>query len=248
MSPTSTKIGPEGPILSGCGYLDAYWRSSERTPCGRLVGLREHARAGLLQDVELGEVRHLLRHVDVADAALGRGQVLLVGRQVVQAVLEAVLHGAEFGADLRDVLDRVVERGRGWQRPPDDSAAAAAAASLMPVISRHAAAGDAAGEVRGGRGDRLAVVGADLEGEARRAEQRLAVELRARRGVRDVLDLVGDLVDLGARSPSCRRSSSVPLPYWTLRSRTRCSIECTSASEPSAVCTSEMPSCALRCA
>ncbi len=41
---------------------------------------------------------------------------------------------------------------------------------------------------------------------------------------------------------------SVPLEYWTARSRTRCSIECTSPSEPSAVWTSEMPSCALRCA
>ncbi len=41
---------------------------------------------------------------------------------------------------------------------------------------------------------------------------------------------------------------SVPLANWTLRSRTRCSIECTSLSAPSAVWTSEMPSCALRCA
>ncbi len=40
----------------------------------------------------------------------------------------------------------------------------------------------------------------------------------------------------------------VPLLYWTFRSRTRCSIECTSLSAPSAVWTSEMPSCALRCA
>ena len=35
---------------------------------------------------------------------------------------------------------------------------------------------------------------------------------------------------------------SEPLPYWTLRSRTRCSIECTSVRAPSAVWTSEMPS------
>ncbi len=41
---------------------------------------------------------------------------------------------------------------------------------------------------------------------------------------------------------------SVPLSNWTLRSRTRCSIECTSVSAPSAVWTSEMPSWALRCA
>ena len=40
----------------------------------------------------------------------------------------------------------------------------------------------------------------------------------------------------------------VPLLYCTFRSRTRWSIECTSLRAPSAVWTSEMPSCALRCA
>ncbi len=40
----------------------------------------------------------------------------------------------------------------------------------------------------------------------------------------------------------------VPLSNCTFRSRTRCSMECTSVSAPSAVWTSEMPSCALRCA
>ena len=44
---------------------------------------------------ELRELDHLGGHVHVADAALGRGQVLLVGREVVEAVLEAVLDRAE---------------------------------------------------------------------------------------------------------------------------------------------------------
>src|SRR5690349_14545842 len=35
---------------------------------GRLVRLGQHRGAGLLQDVELGELRHLGRHVHVADA------------------------------------------------------------------------------------------------------------------------------------------------------------------------------------
>ena len=39
---------------------------------------------------------------------------------------------------------------------------------------------------------------------------------------------------------------SVPLLNCTARSRTRWSIECTSASEPSAVCTIDTASCALR--
>src|SRR3712207_7432509 len=42
-------------------------------------------------DVELREVDHLAGHVHVADPALGRHQVLLVGRDVVEPVLEAVL-------------------------------------------------------------------------------------------------------------------------------------------------------------
>ena len=39
---------------------------------------------------------------------------------------------------------------------------------------------------------------------------------------------------------------SVPLSYCTFRSRMRLSIECTSLRAPSAVWTSETPSCALR--
>src|SRR3712207_6303542 len=61
----------------------------------RLVGLREHARAGLLQDPQLREVDHLLGHVHVADPALGRHQILLIGREVVEAVLQAVLDPAQ---------------------------------------------------------------------------------------------------------------------------------------------------------
>ena len=38
------------------------------------------------------------------------------------------------------------------------------------------------------------------------------------------------------------------LAAWTARSRMRCRIECTSESAPSAVCTTEMPSWALRMA
>src|SRR5262249_11341967 len=38
----------------------------------------------------------------------------------------------------------------------------------------------------------------------------------------------------------------VPLLYWTARSRTRCSIDCTSLIDPSAVWTSETASCAFR--
>ena len=69
-----------------------------------LVGLGQHRGAGLLQDLQLGEVDHLGGHVHVADAALGRGQVLLVGGEVVERVLEAVLHRAEGRAGIADTF------------------------------------------------------------------------------------------------------------------------------------------------
>src|SRR4051812_16631435 len=64
----------------------------------QLVGLRQHGRAGLRQDLGLGHLDRLLSHVDVADARLGGHQVLLVDRDVVQRVLEAVLDRTEDGA------------------------------------------------------------------------------------------------------------------------------------------------------
>src|SRR5919109_3692338 len=67
-----------------------------------LVGLREHARAGLLQDLELRELDHLSGHVHVADPALGRHQVLLVRGEVVEAMLEAVFGRAGAGARRPD--------------------------------------------------------------------------------------------------------------------------------------------------
>src|SRR5215212_1157231 len=69
------------------------------------VGLGEHARPGLLQDLELREVDHLCGHVHVADAALGGGQVLLVDRRVLERVPEAVLHGAERRTLSADDVD-----------------------------------------------------------------------------------------------------------------------------------------------
>ena len=76
----------------------------------RAVRLGEHRRAGLLEDLQLRERRHLGRHVDVLDRALGGLEVLLVGREVVQRVLEAVLHRAEEAPRLRHVVDRGVDR------------------------------------------------------------------------------------------------------------------------------------------
>src|SRR5204863_346904 len=76
-----------------------------------LLGLADHRRAGLGQDLVLGELHRLRGHVDVADAALGADQVLLVDADVVQRVLEAVLDRAERGALGRDGVDGGVDLG-----------------------------------------------------------------------------------------------------------------------------------------
>ena len=72
-----------------------------------------------------------------------------------------------------------------------------------------------------------------------------AVELRGRA---DAVDLGRQLADFRLRSPSWSPVASVPFWYCTASSRMRWSIAWTWFSEPSAVCTSETPSCALRCA
>src|SRR6185436_16754104 len=75
-----------------------------------LVGLGQHRGAGLGQDLALGEVHHLCGHVHVADPALGCRHVLGCDREVVDGVLEAVLHGTEVGAYSGDVLEGQVDR------------------------------------------------------------------------------------------------------------------------------------------
>ena len=111
---------------------------------GRLVGLRQHAGAGLLQDLELRELDHLRRHVRVADTALGGGQVLLVRGQVGDRVLETVLHRTERGASGRDVVDRVVDRpgmsGLRRQRRRESPVKSERPPAALPteIVGRHA--------------------------------------------------------------------------------------------------------------
>lgn len=62
---------------------------------GQLVRLPEHRVAGLHEDIEFGEIHHFLRHVEVADPALGSGQVLAGDGEVVDRVVQPVLVRAE---------------------------------------------------------------------------------------------------------------------------------------------------------
>src|SRR5712691_11279131 len=75
------------------------------------VGLSEDRLASLLQDARLGEVDHFTGHVDVTDAALGSGQVLLSDAEVGNRVLEAVLVRTEVGAGRVDRIDGAVDVG-----------------------------------------------------------------------------------------------------------------------------------------
>src|SRR5919112_280039 len=141
----------------------------------RLVGLREHARAGLLQDLVLGELDHLGSHIHVADAALGGHEVLLVGRQVAERVLEAVLDRAELAAQRRDVADRLVDR--------------------RDRRARHVEGGDHVGERGRGHVDlAVGVVGADLERDrGGRVQQLDAVELGRATNALHLVDELGGL-------------------------------------------------------
>src|SRR4051812_46006914 len=94
-----------------CGGLAGGLAEQAEDALGALVGLGEHGRAGLGEDLELGLVDHLLGDVDVADAALGAGEVLLEDADVVDRVLEPVLHGAQRGAGRGDRGDGGVGRG-----------------------------------------------------------------------------------------------------------------------------------------
>ena len=102
---------------------------------GRLVGLRQHRGAGLGQDLRAGEVHHLLRHVGVADPALGGGEVLDRHVEVVDGVLEAVLDRTELGALGRDALDGGVDRGEVRGRWCSRSRPAPSMPSVADVMS-----------------------------------------------------------------------------------------------------------------
>jgi hypothetical protein len=72
-----------------------------------LIGLGQHRRAGLNQDVVAGEVRAFLRHVHIRDAAVGGLQVRLVHREQLARETKAALLGTIVGAHGRHVLDRI---------------------------------------------------------------------------------------------------------------------------------------------
>ena len=75
----------------------------------QLVGLGQHGGSRLAQDVVLGEFHHLLRHVDVADAGFGCRQVLVSHAQVVDGVVDTVLHRTEGSTLAGHPVDRQVD-------------------------------------------------------------------------------------------------------------------------------------------
>ena len=63
-------------------------------PRGLLIGLREHGRAGLLQDLEPDHFCRRPGHVDIANAALGFDHIVTHGGKVLYREREPALYGA----------------------------------------------------------------------------------------------------------------------------------------------------------
>src|SRR5690554_6434967 len=61
-----------------------------------LVGLCQYGSAGLLQDLREGHVGHFHRVVSVLNARTDGSEVGLVGAQVGDGILKAVLHGTQL--------------------------------------------------------------------------------------------------------------------------------------------------------
>ena len=74
-----------------------------------LVGLREDGHARLHQDVVLGQVGGFFGHIDVTDSRVRCAHVGVLGVDVVDRHLEAILLGAEGRAPGRELLDRAVD-------------------------------------------------------------------------------------------------------------------------------------------
>ncbi|MPM48271.1 hypothetical protein SDC9_94995 [bioreactor metagenome] len=121
---------------------------------GQGVGLSQHGGSRLLQDVGVGELGHLLGHIHIADLALGGGQVLGGGLQVVDLVLHAVLDGAQISPLSGNLVDGIVHVGDGGGGGGLRGDLGGRNAQILGV---HAVEVD---------GQLVALVGAHLEGES----------------------------------------------------------------------------------
>ena len=197
-----------------------------------LVGLGQHRRAGLREDLQL--VKFTISwatstsRMRLSEAA---GSPASTPRLAI-GVLEPVLHGTEVGADVRDVGQIAVSIVRHVHRDGREVDSASMSTPTRFVLLAASTFWLAPTWI-------VTVV------PGRAGEQRDAVELRA---VADADELGGQLGDLGRDLGLIGRSTACRSANCTLSSRTRCRIACISFSAPSAVWTSEMPSWALRLA
>ena len=147
------------------------------------IGLRQHSGTGLHQNLIACELRDFLRHVGIADPGFGSRQVFGVDADVVDRVLETVLHGTKFGAALRNDADRRLNES--------DGRLCAGCRFDTDLVDAQFIRLNAAAQAYG---DRRVCFETDLEGNAalRTVEQRDAVELQA--GC-DVVDFFQQLVD-----------------------------------------------------
>ena len=63
----------------------------------------------MLEDAVFGELHHFFSHVHIADTRLGGLEVFGGGGEVVDGVVQAVLHGTEFGTFGGHGFDSIVD-------------------------------------------------------------------------------------------------------------------------------------------
>ena len=76
------------------------------------IGLRQHRRAGLNQDVVLGEVGTLLRDIDVFDAAVGSRHVVFKSPQLLLIHIQGRLIGTHRGPIGGQLIDGELHLGQ----------------------------------------------------------------------------------------------------------------------------------------
>ena len=77
------------------------------------VRLRQHRGARLHQDVQLGKLRALIRHIDILDPAVRRRQILIENRQLLAGQIQPLDVRADLRPHVRQGLDGRLDLAQG---------------------------------------------------------------------------------------------------------------------------------------
>ena len=83
---------------------------------GHGVGLRQHGRARLLQNLGTGQSRRHCGKVRTLNLALGRRQILRTGGQIAHHRSQPILYGPQQPLGLQHRIDRPIDGGDGLLR------------------------------------------------------------------------------------------------------------------------------------